>query len=88
MKAGKQNIIKKKLNELNEIPEGFHFDQQETWKRLEMRMDSGSQKGSLVLWFQRLIHAISKLAASDTIQSANRRRSRKRLNAKKTYRRL
>ena len=88
MKAGNQNIIKKKLNELNEIPEGFHFDQQETWKRLEMRMDSGSQKGSLVLWFQRLIRAISKLVASDTIQSANRRRSRKRLNAKKTYRRL
>jgi hypothetical protein len=88
MKTGKQNIIKKKLNELNEIPEGFHFDQQETWQRLEMRMDSGSPKEGLVLWFQRLIRAVSRLFAGDTIQSANRRRSRKRLNEKKAHRQI
>jgi hypothetical protein len=88
MRTGKQNIIREKLNELDEIPEGFGFDQEETWQRLEMRMDSGSQKPGLVLWFRRLIRAISTLVAGDVSESPNRRRSRKRLNEKKAYRRI
>ncbi len=87
MKAKKQ--IKKKLNELNEIPEGFHFDQEETWKRLEVRMDLDSTPRGPnwlrypFLWFTRLTRAISRLVSRDFPPKPNRRRNRKRLYAKK-----
>ncbi len=88
MKTGKQNLIREKLNELDEIPEGFRFDQEGTWKRLEMRMDSKPSNGRLVLWFKRLIRAISKAFAGNTIQNPNRPRSRKRLNSKRSDRNI
>ena len=89
MKAEK--LIKEKLNELNEIPDGFHFDQADTWKRLQTRMDADSYMPGPswlhypVLWFTQLKHAISRLFAGDGNRHLNRRRSRKGVGAKKGY---
>ena len=76
MKAEK--LIKEKLDELNEIPEGFHFDQADTWKRIQMRLDEESS-------LTRLKRAIFGLFADDGDQQPNRRRSRKGLNGKKGF---
>src|SRR4026207_2054978 len=38
METGKQNEIKKKLDELKEIPEGFRFDAESTWQKLETKL--------------------------------------------------
>jgi hypothetical protein len=44
MRAGKQNDIKTKLDELAELPEGFHFNQEAVWQKMEPSLDKGQFK--------------------------------------------
>ena len=48
MRAGKENNIKSRLDDLNEIPDSFHFDEYAVWQRLEARLKDQPQKKSYV----------------------------------------
>jgi hypothetical protein len=67
MKAGTEKIIKDKLSELKEIPEGFHFDREEIWKRLDVRLKLQERESNwwraIVTSFARIWHEWSRLFA-------------------------
>jgi len=82
--------IKKKLSELKEIPEGFQFDPERTWKKLDLRLSSESHEPGRNWWetivnsFSRVLRELSKLFVPQGKKRPmkNRRRKRRRMHPK------
>ena len=60
MRTETEKSIKRKLDQLKDIPDGFHFDPEEIWQKLDAKLITASRNKKL-LWFNAAKNWLTKL---------------------------